>query len=113
MCVDFSNVMKLQKQLQTLQRHLDKEHRNKVSLENKCKSLETQKSELNKLVYTQSYYSPFDYFVGETGVQLNTFSVFHDRTAWNVDVFLPDIYSVITMLPMCATMGSEFRHRFL
>jgi len=51
--VDFDNVMQLQKQLQTLQRALDRERRTRVSLNNKRQSLESQTAEL-----TRSYTLP-------------------------------------------------------
>ena len=46
--VDFDNVMQLQKQLQTLQRALDRERRTRVSLNNKRQSLESQTAELTR-----------------------------------------------------------------
>jgi len=44
--VDLSNVMQLQQQLQMLQSIVDRERRNKVSLDNKRQSLEAQIEQL-------------------------------------------------------------------
>jgi len=48
LCADLVNVMQLQRQLQSLQRAVDRERRAKVSLDNKRRSLESQINELTR-----------------------------------------------------------------
>jgi len=48
---DLDNVMQLQRQLQTLQRALDRERASKLSVDNKRRSLESQITELTWYIH--------------------------------------------------------------